>query len=241
MVNLRDEITRNIGAIRGEIAYAAAKSGRNPDDILMMGVSKFQSLESIYAARDCGLTLFGENRVQEREEKIARWEGPRPECHMIGHLQKNKARKALELFECIESVDSMELAVIIARVTRERSETAGHANGRYPVMIEVNVSGEETKHGVSPEKCFALIDEIAVKCPHVEIKGLMTIGPLTDDEKNVGAAFCTLRQLRDDARKKSGLVLEHLSMGMSNDFALAIMEGSTIVRIGSAIFGARNG
>jgi pyridoxal phosphate enzyme (YggS family) len=232
---------RNISAIREKTASAAVKSGRKPEDILLMGVSKFQPLESIYAARDCGLALFGENRVQEREEKLTRWEGPRSECHMIGHTQKNKARKALELFDCIESVDGLELALIIEREVRERSEAAGRADGRYPVMIEVNVSGEETKHGISPEKFFALIDEIAVKCPHVEIKGLMTIGPLTDDEKNIGTAFGTLRKLRDDARKKSGLVLEHLSMGMSGDYALAIMEGSTIVRIGSAIFGARNG
>ncbi|MDR2779524.1 MAG: YggS family pyridoxal phosphate-dependent enzyme [Synergistaceae bacterium] len=241
MVNLRDEITRNIGAIREKIASSAAKSGRKPEDIRLMGVSKFQPLEAIYAARDCGLSLFGENKVQEREEKIARWEGSRAECHMIGHLQKNKARKALEIFDCIESVDSLELALVIERVTRERFETAGRADGRYPVMIEVNVSGEETKHGISPEKSFALIDEIAVKCPHVEIKGLMTIGPLTDDEKNIGAAFELLRNLRDDARKRSGLALEHLSMGMSGDYALAITEGSTIVRIGAAIFGARSG
>jgi pyridoxal phosphate enzyme (YggS family) len=240
VVNLRDEIRRNIDAIRGKIADAAAKSGRNPKDILLMGVSKFQPLESVYAARDCGLVLFGENRVQEREEKTARWEGPRVECHMIGHLQKNKARKALELFDCIESVDSLELALIIERVTRERSETPGFTGGRYPVMIEVNVSGEETKHGAPPEKCFALIDEIAVKCPHVEIKGLMTIGPRAGDEKSTGAAFGMLRKLRDDARERSGLVLEHLSMGMSGDYTLAITEGSTIVRIGSALFGARD-
>ncbi|MDR1510546.1 MAG: YggS family pyridoxal phosphate-dependent enzyme [Synergistaceae bacterium] len=239
MVNLRDEITRNIGAIREKIASAAAKSGRNPGDIRLMGVSKFQPLESIYAARDCGLFLFGENRVQEREEKIARWEGPSVECHMIGHLQKNKARKALELFDCVESVDNTELALVIERVTRERSEAEGRTDGRCPIMIEVNVSGEETKQGISPEKCFALIDDIAVKCPHVEIKGLMTIGPMTDDEKKIGAAFAALRKLRDDARGKSGLILEHLSMGMSGDYTLAIMEGSTIVRIGSAIFGIR--
>jgi pyridoxal phosphate enzyme (YggS family) len=241
MVNLRDEIGRNIGEIREKIALAAAKSGRAPEDILLMGVSKFQPLESIYAARDCGLALFGENRVRERGEKLARWEGPSAECHMIGHLQKNKARKALELFDCVESVDSLELALTIERVTRERSETAGRSDIRYPVMIEVNVSGEETKQGVSPEKCFALIDNIAVKCPHVEIKGLMTIGPMTDDEKNIGAAFAMLRKLRDDAREKTGLVLKHLSMGMSGDYNLAIMEGSTIVRIGAAIFGTRNG
>jgi uncharacterized pyridoxal phosphate-containing UPF0001 family protein len=121
----------------------------------------------------------------------------------------------------------------------ERSEASGRADGRFPIMIEVNVSGEKTKQGVSPEKCFALIDDIAVKCPHVEIKGLMTIGPMTDDEKKIGAAFASLRKLRDDARGKSGLILEHLSMGMSGDYTLAIMEGSTIVRIGSAIFGIR--
>ncbi|MDR1137517.1 MAG: YggS family pyridoxal phosphate-dependent enzyme [Synergistaceae bacterium] len=240
MVNLRDEIRRNIDSVREKISSAAAKSGRNPEDILLMGVSKFQPLESIYAARDCGLALFGENRVQEREEKAERWEGPRAECHMIGHLQKNKVRRALKLFDCVESVDSAEIALAAERVMRERPETAALPERPYPIMIEINVSEEGTKHGISPEKSFTLIDDIAVKCPHIEIKGLMTIGPLTDDEKRIGASFETLRKLRDDAQRRSGLVLTHLSMGMSGDYSTAIAEGSTIVRIGSAIFGERD-
>jgi pyridoxal phosphate enzyme (YggS family) len=231
-----ETIKHNIDAVREKISSAAAKSGRNPNDILLMGVSKFQPLESIYAARDCGLALFGENRVQEHEKKLTCWEGARVECHMIGDLQKNKVRKALKLFDCVQSVGSIEIVLSMERALSEDSEGAG---GPYPVMIEVNVSGEETKHGISPEKSFVLIEDIAVKCPHIEIKGLMTIGPLTNDEKKIGASFETLRKLRDDAGKKFGLAMTHLSMGMSGDYALAIAEGSTIVRIGSAIFGTR--
>lgn len=237
MVNGED-IRRNILEVREKLSAAAERSGRRAEDVRLMGVTKFQPLESIYAARDEGLSLFGENRVQERGEKKSVWEGPDAEWHMIGHLQRNKARRALELFGCVQSVDDIELALALDRIAGE----AGGEDPRppYPIMVEVNVSGEITKQGIIPEKCFALIEGIAVKCHRIEITGLMTIGPMTSDENGIASAFGMLRELRDGARKRFGLALPHLSMGMSGDYELAIREGSTIVRVGAAIFGSRN-
>ena len=237
---IKDHIKRGLDETRERVSSAAARSGRRPEDVLLMGVTKFQPLEAIYAARDAGLSLFGENRVQEREGKTVSWEGPRVKWHMIGHLQRNKARRALELFDCIQSVDSIELALALDRIIGESGGDAGDSAPPYPIMIEVNVSGEISKQGVTPEKSFALINEIAVKCPRIEITGLMTIGPLTSDERMIRSAFASLRRLGDSIREKSGLKLPHLSMGMSGDYELAILEGSTIVRVGTAIFGSRN-
>ncbi|MDR1651246.1 MAG: YggS family pyridoxal phosphate-dependent enzyme [Synergistaceae bacterium] len=238
MVDAADDIRRGIGEATERIARAAAAAGRSPGEISLMGVTKFQPLEAIYAALKCGLSLFGENRVQEMDEKSSKWNGPEAAWHMIGHLQRNKARRAVELFGCIQSVDNIELAGALERIMAEKQgDSPGHAV--YPIMVEVNVSGEESKQGTAPEKSFALIEHIAVKCPHIEIKGLMTIGPITSDRKAIRASFASLRHLRDELRGKFGLKLPHLSMGMSGDYETAIEEGSTIVRIGTAIFGAR--
>jgi pyridoxal phosphate enzyme (YggS family) len=156
---------------------------------------------------------------------------------MIGHLQRNKARRAVELFDCIQSVDSFELASTLERALAGKF---GEGVRDCPIMVEVNVSGEESKQGVPPGKSFALIEEIAVKCPHIKIEGLMTIGPLGGGAKAAGESFASLRKLRGEMREKFGLAMPHLSMGMSGDYAIAIEEGSTIVRIGTAIFGARH-
>jgi pyridoxal phosphate enzyme (YggS family) len=234
-----DEIRRSLDEVRENIASAAEASGRKREEIALMGVSKFQPAESILSAFECGLRLFGENRVQERESKSAALGGIQAEWHMIGTLQKNKARRALAMFDCIQSVDGIELAAAIERIIGENPEEAKFARP-YPIMVEVNVSGEDTKQGVAPEKCFALIDNIAVKCPHVEINGLMTIGPLSEDEHKIRDSFKTLRELKEGAKKRFDFEMRHLSMGMSGDYAAAISEGSTIVRIGTAIFGARN-
>jgi pyridoxal phosphate enzyme (YggS family) len=233
-----DEIRRNLEAVRENLVSAAAASGRKPDEIALMGVSKFQPAESVLAAFECGLGLFGENRVQERESKSAALGETRAEWHMIGTLQKNKARKAIALFDCIQSVDHAALAETLERIVAESPEETKLARP-YPIMVEVNVSGEDTKQGVAPEKCFALIDSIAVKCTHVEISGLMTIGPLSEDEHKIRDSFSTLRELKEEAKKRFDFAMRHLSMGMSGDYAAAIGEGSTIVRIGTAIFGAR--
>jgi pyridoxal phosphate enzyme (YggS family) len=234
-----DEIRRNLDAVREKLSAAAAASGRKPEEIALMGVSKFQPAESVLAAFECGLRLFGENRVQERESKSASLSGIQAEWHIIGTLQRNKARRALALFDCIQSVGDIELAFTLERIIGENPEDTAFAL-RYPIMVEVNVSGEDTKHGVAPEKCFALIDDIAVKCPHVEIDGLMTIGPLSEDEHKIRDSFRTLRELKEEAKKRFDFAMRHLSMGMSGDYAAAISEGSTIVRIGTAIFGARD-
>ncbi|MDR0764114.1 MAG: YggS family pyridoxal phosphate-dependent enzyme [Synergistaceae bacterium] len=234
-----DEIRRNLDAVRENLAAAAAVSGRKPDEIALMGVTKFQPAESILAAFERGLGLFGENRIQERESKSAALAGIQAEWHMIGTLQRNKARRALAMFDCIQSVGDITLAETLERIIGENPEETGFATP-YPVMVEVNVSGEYTKQGVAPEKCFALIDGIAVKCPRVEIRGLMTIGPLTDDEHKMRDSFRTLRELREEAKKRFDFSMRHLSMGMSADYAAAIMEGSTMIRVGTAIFGARD-
>jgi pyridoxal phosphate enzyme (YggS family) len=239
MVASPEEIRRNIESVREQLAAAAKAAGRDPAGVALMGVSKFQPIESIYAALDCGLGLLGENRVQERDAKKSQWNGPEAEWHMIGHLQKNKARRAVELFDCVESVDSLELALVIERAVAEKSEVSKYFSRPYPIMIEVNTSGEDSKQGVKPEKSFAIIDDIRVKCPHVEIRGLMTIGPLAGGAAAAGRCFALLRELRDEARARSGLELASLSMGMSGDYAAAIREGSTIIRVGTAIFGSR--
>jgi uncharacterized pyridoxal phosphate-containing UPF0001 family protein len=156
-----EEIRRNLDIVRENLASAAAASGRKPDEIALMGVSKFQPAESILTAFGCGLRLFGENRVQERESKSASLGGIQAEWHMIGTLQRNKARKALALFDCIQSVNDAALAADLERIIAENPEETKFARP-YPIMVEVNVSGEEMKQGVAPEKCFALIDNIAV-------------------------------------------------------------------------------
>jgi pyridoxal phosphate enzyme (YggS family) len=237
--NLADAIRGNLEKIRADIASAAIRSGREPGDILLMGVTKFQPLDAVYAAFDCGLSLFGENRVQEREEKSVRWERGDAVWHMIGHLQRNKARRAIELFDCVESVDSADLAIAMEKIIMEKISSGTFDKASYPVFVEVNVSEENSKYGVPKEKGFALIEEIAVKCPHIEIQGLMTIGPNVRDEKIIRESFAWLRDFKREASARFGLPLARLSMGMSGDYRIAIEEGSDIVRIGAAIFGAR--
>jgi pyridoxal phosphate enzyme (YggS family) len=241
----RDEMRRNAEAARAAIASAAARSGRRPDNIALMGVTKFQPAEAVIAASELGITLFGENRVQEREEKSLSLTGltglPEngAEWHMIGHLQRNKARRALALFDCIESVDNIDLARAIERIINENIDGCEYAKGAYPILIEVNVSGEDSKEGVSPEACLALTEDILKDCPHLNIEGFMTIGPNVSDERAIRESFASLRDIRDAARRITGLPLPHLSMGMSGDYEIAIEEGSTIVRIGTGIFGSR--
>jgi pyridoxal phosphate enzyme (YggS family) len=227
----------NVLSIKERIATAAARSGRAPRDVMLVGVSKFQPLDSLYMALDCGITVFGENRAQERESKAASWTRESAVWHMIGHLQRNKAKRAAELFDCIESVDSLQLASTLDRIMAEtRLKVAP-----YPVMIEVNTSGEESKYGVEPSRFLELVEEISRDCRRLAIDGLMTIGPLEGGERGARESFALLRSLAAEAREKLGLPMRHLSMGMSGDFEIAIEEGSTLVRIGTGIFGARHG
>lgn len=233
-------IRRRIEEIRERIAASARRSGRSLEDVLLVGVSKFQRVDSMYAAMDCGVAIFGENRVQERERKALLWNRGQPVWHMIGHLQRNKARKAIELFDCVESVDSLELAETMDRILREKADASECRKEPYPVFVEVNTSGESSKEGVSPDGLYRLVESIVTGCPRIRVEGLMTIGPLSDDEKKVRAAFSMLREFGDGLRRRFGIEKGHLSMGMTGDFEAAIEEGSTLVRIGTGIFGVRS-
>jgi len=223
-------IKGNLQAIKKRMALAAEKSGRTADDITLVAVSKTHPVEAVKAAIEFGATDIGESRIQEAEPKIislggiARW-------HMIGHLQSNKAKKAVALFDLIHSVDSLKLA-------EEINRRAGEAEKKMDCLVEVNSSGEESKFGVPPGEVIDLLKK--VKNPaNVNIAGLMTIGPFVDDDKMIRAAFKLTRELFLDGREIMGESFSTLSMGMSDDFGVAIEEGSTMVRVGTAIFGQR--
>ena len=223
------------GEIRERMARAAAKAGRDPASVLLVAVTKTRTVQEMLAVVPFAGAI-GENRVQEAEEKKKAWpsdgEASALPWRLIGHLQGNKARKALELFDTVDSLDSIALAERLDRVAGERERT-------LPVLIEVNMAQEVSKTGIAPEDFGSLLDRVQ-NLPNLRLEGLMTIGPLTEDEASVRRAFAGLRDLAEEARKQSGLPLPVLSMGMSGDFEWAIQEGSTMVRIGSALFGPRN-
>ncbi len=229
-------IKENVERIRAEIAEAARHAGRDAGRVRLMGVTKFHPLEMMLEAAPL-LDLIGENRVQEAAEKRAAWPEGTPSCpwHLIGHLQRNKIRRALENFDLVESIDSLETACSMDRVLRE-----GGAERHFPVFIEVNMSREPAKSGVAPEEAERLLESMMKTAPSLQIEGLMTVAEDTDDEAVLHATFGGLRGLRDRLASASGLPLAELSMGMSGDFPIAVEEGSTIVRVGSAIFGPRN-
>ncbi len=229
-------ISANLAVVRERIEAAARRAGRPASDIALMGVTKTHPPETIREAYAAGLRLFGENRVQEFGAKAslltdlidAEW-------HMIGHVQTNKAAKAAELFAAVGSVDSVKLA--------EKLDAAARSFGkRLLVLIEVNVGGEAAKSGVAPDS--GELEELlqsATRFEALEFRGLMTVPPFTDDPEGARAFFRKLRELRDAiaARKLPGVTMGVLSMGMSHDFEVAIEEGSTCVRVGTAIFGER--
>lgn len=229
-------IAANIAGIRERIAAAARRAGRNADEIALMAVSKTFPPERIREAYAAGQRLFGENRVQEFAGKAdALRDLSGVEWHMIGHLQSNKASAAVELFEAVDSVDSLRLA-------RKLNAAAGQTGKRLAVLIEINVGGEVAKSGVAPDS--GEVDEMlraALELEHIEIRGLMTIPPFTDDPQRARPYFGKLRKLRDEiaARRLPRVGMDVLSMGMSHDFEVAIEEGSTCVRLGTAIFGER--
>ena len=228
-----DFINENIAEIRRRIASAAKRSGRSPDDVRLMGVSKFHPVEMMISASS-GVDILGENRIQEAEEKRLAWPaGNKTPWHLIGHLQRNKARKALEIFDLIETIDSLDLARMLDRILAE-TDISG-----FPVYLEVNMSGELSKDGIEPQETCRLLERILEYCPRLAVEGLMTIGPNTGDLDSVRSAFNGLRELRDRLKQTCGLPLKELSMGMTGDYEMAIEEGSTIVRIGTGIFGLR--
>lgn len=231
MVNTIEE---RIKLIKSDIYEVAKRCGRSPQSIKLMGVSKYHPVEAMLEASEF-VDYLGENKVQEAGLKREKWPTTnKTPVHLIGHLQKNKARKALDIFDLIESVDSVSLAERLDRILVEAERT------KYPVYVEVNMSGEESKSGVSPENAEELISYVLQKCSSLRLEGLMTIAPNTDDEIAIRNSFIKLRKLRDDMEKKYAVKIPELSMGMSGDYRIAIEEGSTIVRIGTAIFGKRN-
>jgi pyridoxal phosphate enzyme (YggS family) len=230
-------VAENINAILERIARAAARVGRTADSVSLMAVSKTVEPARIKEAHAAGLRIFGENRVQEFEEKSAGLSDLKDaEWHLIGHLQSNKAKKAAELFHAIDSVDSLRLA-------EKLNQAAAESNKRLDVLIEVKVGEEESKAGIpldSPELENLLL--AAPKVANLQIRGLMTVPPFTEAPEGARPYFRLLRDLRDKiaTRKLPGVQMDVLSMGMSHDFEVAIEEGSTCVRVGTAIFGFRS-
>lgn len=225
-------IKENLERLKGEIADISARAGRSPGDVALVGVTKYVSLDRIQEAVNAGLTILGENRVQEARDKVAATTGE-VSWHMIGHLQRNKVKTALGLFDMIQSVDSAELAAEIDR----RCEQAGR---RMDVLVEVKTAREASKFGVGVCEAVDLIAGIS-ELENIEVKGLMTIGTFTDDEREVRRCFGELRELGEKVGRLglAGVEMRYLSMGMSSDFGIAIEEGSNMVRIGTAIFGDR--
>ena len=237
VICFRMSIPDNLASIRERINEAATRTGKNPADVKLMAVSKTFPAEAIRQAYEAGQRLFGENRVQEfagKTESLRDLAGL--EMHLIGHLQSNKSRKAAELFAAIDSVDSLKLA--------ERLNTSAMELGkRLPVLIEINIGGEDVKAGVALDS--AKLEDLlasASRFTNLQICGLMTVPPFTDDPEGARPFFRRLRELRDQiaARNLPGINMDELSMGMSHDFEVAIEEGSTCVRLGTAIFGARD-
>ncbi len=226
------QLAENIARVQKNIAEAAERVGRAPGEITLVAVSKTMPVELLKIAYNLGVTNFGENRVQEALPKIAEFHPQGMRWHMIGHLQSNKAGKVIRSFDCVHSIDSLHLAQAVDR-------HAGEQRKRMPVLLQVNVSGEESKEGISPAETLELARQV-VALPHIEVQGLMTIAPLVEDPEETRSAFHGLRELRDRLREEvpqSGW--HHLSMGMTDDYRIAIEEGATIVRIGRAIFGER--
>ena len=227
-----DTLRPRLDEVRGRIEAATARSGRPPGAVTLVGVTKTVREDVIRVAVDAGLADLGENRVQEAQAKIPVVGRERVRWHFIGHLQRNKAGRAVELFDRVHSVDDAEVAEALSR----HAVTAGRT---LPVLVEVNVGGEASKFGVAPDGLAALLERVAA-LPGLALDGLMTVGPPVERAEEARPGFARLRELRDGAERRLGLGLPELSMGMSGDFEVAVEEGSTMVRVGGAIFGPRS-
>jgi hypothetical protein len=224
------DLEANLKAVQQRIEAACARAGREPGSVTLVAVTKGQPPEVVCAAAALGLNLFGENKVQEAKVKVplcpsrCRW-------HMVGHLQTNKCRDAVGLFEMVQSVDSLYLA-------EELNKRAEQAAKRMPVLLEVNAVGEASKFGCRPDQLLADIGRINA-LPRLEIQGLMTVPPWTLDPEKVRPVFRQMRELKERCEQLLGAPLPHLSMGMTGDFEVAVEESATMVRIGTALFGMR--
>ena len=226
-------ISQNWPILRDRIAQAAHSVGRVSEEIEVIAVSKTRTAQEVEVAHRCGLTTVGENRVQEAEEKKVLVSAPLS-WHMIGHLQSNKAGKAVQLFDVVQSVDRFSLAQALDRRARA-------VDRRIKVMLQVNTADSASQSGAHPDELVELAGRVA-ELPSLKICGLMTIGANSDDEHAVRASFARLRFLKDSvqAAEITNISMRHLSMGMSGDFEWAIAEGSTMLRLGTALFGARD-
>ena len=220
----------NLADIQQRIDAACAHSGRGPRSVTLLAVSKGQPPEAVRAAAAAGQALYGENKVQEAKAKIPLCPG-RLHWHLIGHLQSNKCRDAVHFFEMIHSVDSVALAEELQKWCDKAAKT-------MPVLLEVNLAGESTKFGFKPDQVLGALEPINA-LPRLEVHGLMTIAPYTPTQEKVRPIFRQLRELKEACEQKLGAPLPQLSMGMSGDFEVAVEEGSTLVRIGTALFGPR--
>jgi pyridoxal phosphate enzyme (YggS family) len=224
------DIAANFSSVRERIQKACARAGRDVAGVTLLAVTKGQPPEVVRRAAELGHALFGENKVQEARAKIPlcpsklRW-------HMIGHLQSNKCRDAVHLFEMIESVDSLALAQEINKWADKQAKT-------MPVLLEVNLAGESSKFGYKPAQMLSELEQINA-LPRLEVHGLMTVPPYATNPEKVRPCFRQLAELKRQAEDKLGAPLPHLSMGMSGDFEVAIEEGATIVRLGTSLFGPR--
>ncbi len=226
------DIKERFSLIKEKVIEACKRAGRDPGEVKILGASKKQTVEKIRAAYEAGLRLIGENYVQEAREKREALSDLAFEWHLIGPLQTNKAKQAVKIFDLIETVDRPS----VARELAKRAEKLGR---KLPVFIEVNVGGEETKAGVAPEELFSLA-ELVISLPALELQGLMTLPPYREDPEEVRPFFARLRGLLEELKERfPEAPLSELSMGMSHDFEVAIEEGATIVRVGTALFGPR--
>jgi pyridoxal phosphate enzyme (YggS family) len=232
--NLKDVLCDRLTQVIGRINAAAARSGRAPGDITTIAISKTHPSDKILTAIACGVTDVGENRLQEAEPKIHVVGRDRVRWHLVGHLQSNKARKAVRLFDVIHSLDSIELAQRLDRLCAEEQRKD------LSVLIQVHLGGEETKSGVAEADVFDLAQSVR-QCEKLKLVGLMSVPPYFDDAEQVRPFFRRLRTLRDELKERGVFpgVDGDLSMGMTHDFEIAIEEGATMVRIGTAIFGER--
>jgi PLP dependent protein len=224
------DLEANLMAVRQRIEAACARVGREPASVTLVAVTKTQPPEVVCAAAALGLSLFGENKVQEAKAKIPSCPG-RLRWHLVGHLQTNKCRDAVGLFEMVQSVDSLHLA-------EELNKRAEQASKTLPVLLEVNAVGEASKFGYHPDQLLEDLDRINA-LPRLELHGLMTVPPWTPDPEKVRPVLRQMHELKKRCEQLLGAPLPHLSMGMTGDFEVAIEEGATMVRIGTALFGER--
>jgi pyridoxal phosphate enzyme (YggS family) len=225
------DLAANLESIRRRIETACARGDRPPDSVMLLAVTKGQPPEIVAEAARLGLTLFGENKVQEAKAKIPLCPG-RLRWHMIGHLQTNKCRDAVDLFEMVQGVDSLHVA-------EELHKRADQAARTLPILLEVNIVGEASKFGYPPEQLLAELAQINA-FSRLEIHGLMTVAPWSPEPEKVRPIFRQLRELKSQCEQQLGAPLAHLSMGMTGDFEIGIEEGATLVRIGTALFGPRS-